>query len=356
MRKQRNSGFELLRIVAMVLIVAHHLALHGTGVPKERPFLQDIPMLNNILNNLYLQGGKLGCSIFIALTGYFGIEKENDWKHLIPIEIAAITYCVGVFAFNWIMGFSAFSLRALVKCLFPITFVQYWFLTTYFVVYLLSPFMNQGLSQLTQEQYKRFLEIVVMLFFLVPLINKLAIGEYYDLYRGYTWNSMIWLSIYYCVGGYLRKFGIPNKKYIAYSGLLYGAILLVRCLLWRLFPENQMAQMLSMYVFWDDSLLILLCTYWLILGFGALKLQCGWINTAASACLGVYLIHDNENIRYLLWQAVLKTRERFQSSAFWLWSLAAIVGIYIGCTCVELLRKCVEQWLEKNLKRIKSRT
>ena len=51
----RQSNIELLRIVAMVLIVAHHFAVHGGF---------DFPLANITVNRLWIQfiqiGGKIG--------------------------------------------------------------------------------------------------------------------------------------------------------------------------------------------------------------------------------------------------------------------------------------------------------
>jgi|688.fasta_scaffold20147_5 peptidoglycan/LPS O-acetylase OafA/YrhL len=65
MMKKRNPSLELLRIVSMILIVAHHYVVHG-GVYTST---------NNLMNELIVQfllyGGKLGVMIFIMITGYF---------------------------------------------------------------------------------------------------------------------------------------------------------------------------------------------------------------------------------------------------------------------------------------------
>lgn len=73
---QRNSSIELLRIIAMFMILAHHFIVHnGYDVLKlplgpERIFLQ-----------LVMQGGgKVGVVIFFSISAWFFLDKEQTIK------------------------------------------------------------------------------------------------------------------------------------------------------------------------------------------------------------------------------------------------------------------------------------
>jgi len=69
---ERDSNFELLRIVAMLMIIGHHLALYGA--PCDDPSY----ISPNILLCQFIQGGgKLGDNIFILITGYFSITTDK---------------------------------------------------------------------------------------------------------------------------------------------------------------------------------------------------------------------------------------------------------------------------------------
>ncbi|WP_419670297.1 acyltransferase family protein, partial [Bifidobacterium longum] len=71
--KGRNSSIELLRIIAMFMILMHHFVVHnGYDVLKlplgpERIFLQ-----------LVMQGGgKVGVVIFFSISAWFFLDKEQ---------------------------------------------------------------------------------------------------------------------------------------------------------------------------------------------------------------------------------------------------------------------------------------
>ena len=69
---KRDSNFELLRIICMVLIVIHHFSVHGgyfTETQGTLPF-------NATLIDLFAMGGRLGVNIFVLISGYFLINSK----------------------------------------------------------------------------------------------------------------------------------------------------------------------------------------------------------------------------------------------------------------------------------------
>ena len=68
----RQSNFELLRIVAMVMIVFHHFAVHG-GFNFDSTTLS-IP---RFWFNFIIMGGKTGVNIFVLISGYFLIQSKS---------------------------------------------------------------------------------------------------------------------------------------------------------------------------------------------------------------------------------------------------------------------------------------
>lgn len=72
----RNSSIELLRVIAMFMILAHHFIVHnGYDVLKlplgpERIFFQ-----------LVMQGGgKIGVVIFFSISAWFFLDREQTIK------------------------------------------------------------------------------------------------------------------------------------------------------------------------------------------------------------------------------------------------------------------------------------
>lgn len=73
---QRNSSIELLRIIAMFMILMHHFVVHNgydvlnLSLGPERIFLQ-----------LVMQGGgKVGVVIFFSISAWFFLDREQTIK------------------------------------------------------------------------------------------------------------------------------------------------------------------------------------------------------------------------------------------------------------------------------------
>lgn len=67
MEKKRNSSLDLLKIVAMILIIAHHYYVHGgfdaanvDNISKGRVFLEEVSMY-----------GSWCCDLFALITGFY---------------------------------------------------------------------------------------------------------------------------------------------------------------------------------------------------------------------------------------------------------------------------------------------
>lgn len=69
-KKTRDSNIELLRIIAMCLIIFHHMALN-TGIVDGYSINGN--MIFGIIGGI---GGKIGVVIFILITGYFSFTKS----------------------------------------------------------------------------------------------------------------------------------------------------------------------------------------------------------------------------------------------------------------------------------------
>ena len=93
---ERSSNIELLRIIAMMMIVAHHFVYYGVqqnynpNISGE--ILADGTMFNKIMSLSLLPGGVVGVAIFFLIAGYFGINSDSI--HLNKIVIPTCIYSI----------------------------------------------------------------------------------------------------------------------------------------------------------------------------------------------------------------------------------------------------------------------
>lgn len=162
--KLRDSQMELLRIVAMSMILIHHFVVHGS--PYSVRFMEE---------GLGWQNAFVfyGVNLFVLISGFYGIKVR--WRSFLSLLITLFLFAMVDFllkcGFGWYQhGFDASDLTGMVRVLIH-PFKKYWFISCYLVLYIFAPVINLGLKHATKAQLRT---IVVI-----------AMG--YCIYGGFSW-------------------------------------------------------------------------------------------------------------------------------------------------------------------------
>ena len=89
--EKRSSNIELLRIVAMLIILVHHFCVHGIlKVLDVSPFSLTVDNLTwqLVFVQLVGWGGNMCNGVFIVITGYFMLGKPVKYRKIIPLAVA----------------------------------------------------------------------------------------------------------------------------------------------------------------------------------------------------------------------------------------------------------------------------
>jgi hypothetical protein len=153
----------------------------------------------------------------------------------------------------------------------------------------------------------------------------------------------MWFCYIYLISGYIKKHGIKHFDNKLFSGCMsvvtyftiWGLIVLTYYLAGRypIFSGTELS--------WARicCLPILLCSitifYWIKnVDIGSKKI----INAVSKTTFGVYLIHDNGNLREYLWKNIIKTPEYFYSGFFFIHLICTVIIIYIICVMIDFGR------------------
>lgn len=188
--QNRNSSVELLRIVFMTMIVTIHAFGHGSGLNYDY-----IYSLGNEWNTAHHLGifslGKCGVTGFMFISGYYGIKLK--WKKLVSLAVMLGFYLV---CFSLIANQSMIStLRALVH-----PWDNWWFVSSYIVIVLLSPFINKGIEAIHQKQFRNI--VLALLFYEY-------VGQ--SLYTANSHDTVFLLTVF-LVARYVKKYLTPPRK------------------------------------------------------------------------------------------------------------------------------------------------
>lgn len=324
MREQRNSNIELLRFILMVTICILHMFMHGFGI-------------NNIghtesINYIHL----MTCVIlippvnsFMLISGFYGI-KFSIHKMLNFIIQASFYFwlCILLKYIIW----NSFNISELIH-IFPIATKAWWFLTEYFIIFLLSSIINNSLRQISQKQ---FLVILITLIF----IN--SFGLYIT--RNSLGSNLLSLLIIYLIGRYcaLYNITISRKKSIILwtsSTIALGLVIYLST-----YIDYRLARLLLHY---NNPLIILqaIGILYFFLSFTTKHYQPFIL--LGSHCFAIYLITERLGIKlYSAWSDIYNKN-----------IILAIICIFIvcfACIYIDIIQVKINQYLqEKILKKIK---
>lgn len=333
---KRQSNIELLRIIAMILIVAHHFALFGAF-----GFSETTVSINKLWIQFIQIGGKIGVNIFILISGYFLInEKSIKINKIIKFWLQIFTYSIIFFIIFIACGIKTYSTKELIYHMFPITYSLWWFASAYFVLYLLIPYVNKMLTSLNKLQYQKLIVLTTICWCIIPTIFR----------SNFQSNNLIWLIYMYTLAGYIRihiqNIKISNKKCIIIALAITTITLLTTVILDFIGLKIPTVGKYATYLYGMKKVNIVLISVFVFIGF--LKTDIKYnkvINTISGASFGVYLIHEHDYVRTFLWQDILSVY-KFSNSLFLIpYTIYVILIVFAICTLIELIRINI---LEKN--------
>ncbi len=332
MAKQRNPSFEILRVVAMFLIVVWHFLMHGVG-HKPVGVSADAASLFNLCS-MELAGclSKVSTNCYILITGYFLISTTKPKWPKIPKTWAPIFfYSVVIFALFFAFSDLTLGWSDLGKSLMPLYFDRYWFATRYVALVALAPFLAAPAQMLTRRMYLILLAVMAVINFDFLLGDDLS-GN----------NSLLWFVFLFYVGGYIRlhfDHDGPNhfgKAYFAAAAALAAIFLTHIFLHYSLWTAPMMVD------YHDNNGILFGVALLLFLWTARLKAP----NTAfvramvriAPLTFGVYLIHDNVYVRHALWNGWIDVHGAIHSWWFVPIFAASTVAIFIACIAIDAIR------------------
>ncbi len=341
-RKQRNSGIELLRIVAMILIIAHHFALH-TNWP-------DVGFTPNAYLIDALQSfGKVGVGIFFIISGYFLQKKtpSNIKQHIARILRPTYFYALLFLAIALIFGKIVFRIEIpmsseIMESLIPITSHSYWFIGSFILLELFSPIIKKATEALSNGE--------ILFLIAAYVIFGWEFGSFFY-FAANNYNPLITIPaflVYVLIGILIAR----TEKSISTRKLIIASISCIIALLLAPFiTRNLPLHYSNNSLFWiNDSPICMILSASLVLLFNRIKKSSKVINYIAGLTLGVYLIHDNFFVRYWLWKGgKLNVSSHIYDSGptFIVYAAIIILGLFIGCAVVEMIRKTASNFLAK---------
>lgn len=317
---ERNSCFELLRICCMMMIIAGHIIM------KHHAQFS----LSNVdwtLDMLLRGANAVAVNAFILISGYFGIHFK--WERLMRMDMQVVFYSVLLLLVSILLGWHTFNLQRDFLMFFPVLSKQYWFITCYVVLYLISPLLNRWSESMEKKEYKRILIVGAMIIYINFLVN----ANQFINDAGYGIVNFAYL---YMLGRYIRNH-YEDKRMAAYywRGYFLTVLLLFACqygLSWILGFE---------FTSWIsyNTIFVFVGAICLFMAFKNMTFTSRIVNYWAKPCLAVYLIH----LHPCIWSGFCSAIgvSDYHGKEFLLMIFVLPILIYVACASLEIVREKV---------------
>lgn len=355
----RMASIELLRSLAMLMVITlHYLDKGGILVPLTEK--QSIAGFCAWLLEAFCI---VAVNTYVLVSGYFLSDSGFKLRRLLNLVAQLLFYSIlvpAVLILTGILPMKELTLYHFLNYVFPVQMDHYWFATAYILMYLFAPVLSAGVKQLTQKQLKTVIVLLLIVFSLSKSILpfQLSIDNH-----GY---DVVWFLCLFLIAAYIRLYGIPglnqsNRGFLLYAGSCVGIFALAVCLAFFSSRLGKFEYFVSS-TFDYNHILCLLGAIGLFIGFLHWNMPEGklasLVRKIAPYTFGVYLLHENREIRYLWpqWLGIDRYGNGNWSIFHWLGSIFLVfaVGILIDFLR-SLLFRGVESLAQSLTKRIKGK-
>ena len=327
---QRNSSIELLRIIAMFMILMHHFVVHNGYDELNLPLGPERIFFQLVMAG----GGKVGVVIFFSISAWFFLDREqtikSNLKRVWIMERELLFWSLALMMFYLVFDRADLGPKLMVRSLVPLSTGIWWYATAYAIFLMLLPFLSKGLKVLSREYHLALAATVLVIWGLTSFIpGMIGINDgffgfiyLFILISAYKWymepftTRQVWLMI----GTGLGFFPLYTCASITLSLLGYD---------------------MGIYITGDWKLPVIMVGFGMFLLFDRVTFHNRTINRIAQSAFAVYLITDYAASRKLFWVKLFNLQDLYQQPFAILQILGILLTIYAICILIDFARQAL---------------
>lgn len=333
---QRQSNFELLRIVAMAVIVAHHYVVNSTVMDQ---FFAVGGCVNYLFLKLIGAWGKTAINPFVMISGLSVLTARRFLK----IFLEWMLYSFVVYGALLVFGFERCSLTRLFDLFFePFRYVDVGFTQSFVWFYLGIPFYNLIIKHTDRKRLWLLTGGLLSLFVLPITFFR----------NGAVFHHVFWYMTLYFVGACIRLYPLEwmgrNKVAVLllFGGIAVASGAIFGRIVYPCFITKALGVVASVHE--SSTLFAFVIGAAMFLTFKNMRI--GYlpvVNKVASCMFGVLCIHAaSDAMRVWLWRIICRVPDYAHASlgVLALHATCCIVSIIVVCCLIDLVR---QRWIEK---------
>lgn len=329
----RNSGIELLKIIAIILIVISHIVYTLKTVNpyiSYNGYVVDLSVATNdiwkFILAVFSYFGALGNSIFFICSAWFLLRSSKYNKQKWFFMLCEIWFVsMFIFVVMFIIRKGNISGEIFLSSIMPTTFASNWYLTCYLLFWPIHPLLNVIINKLDKQHLFRISASLFMIYVCFNFIKKDSF---------FPSTIILWITIYFVMAYiqlYLKDFADSAKYnfmllavgFVGWLGIAFVANYLglhISCL------SDKVLRWQTNY---NPFLIIIAIALFNLMR--KLNFTNKVINYISSLSLLVYIIHENivlrNYCRTALWNYVYKNYG-YSNILLWVFIIFLIVFIF----------------------------
>lgn len=319
----RQSNIELLRMLAMFLVLLVHADFFSIGMPSKTDIQTDT--LDSILR-IFFEALSIVCvNVFVLISGWFGIRP--NLKGISSFIFQCLFFLIGLYVVTLLIGTSTLSLKGIAGC-FAATKLN-WFIKAYLLLYILSPVLNAFIEHADR---KIFRNILIAFFAFTCTYGWIGAAEF--MMGGYTTLFFIGL---YLLARYIRIYQPKFARFNFSTDLMIYIFTSCFVTVASVIPPLLAGRNIQPWWNYIAPTTIIGAVY-LLLAFTKLKIQSKFVNWCGASCFAVFLLHTNPNTFWHFKDLFIYLYSKYNTLEFWGITFIILVAIFFLAILIDQIR------------------
>ncbi len=334
---QRESNIELLRIIAMLLVMVVHACFKSISAPTQQEIAA--APIDSFLRFFGESASIICVNVFVIISGWFGIKAKFSRISEFIFQV----WFFGTFMYLSLLLLGLTESEGVKGWIKMFIFSDHWFVKSYIILYLFSPVLNAFILHSSQRQLAWF------------IIGYYCIQTLYGFYfeqgwfaNGYSPLSFIGL---YMLARYIRLYPLYLTQFDKWKDFLVYLCLTIAISLIAFYLTRHDHSYWLMYAY--SSPLVILSAVYFFLFFSKLSFCNSFINWVAVSCFAAYLVHMDSHFFHPYYTDIIKhwflTVDRYT----FVGNVALLIGsIYTCAILIDKVRIVIWKCLLPGLRHI----
>lgn len=330
----RCANYELMGIIMMFFIIMGHVTMYSGK-------LDTLGTVDYYITNSIRSFCMMAVNVFVIRSGYFGINLK--WDKILRFDLRTCFYTWLGLVIGIAFGIHQINFMQDIKLLFPVITKQYWYITAYLALCILSPYINTFLKAADRKILRSLLVTGFFLFYVMATFCFVINAEQLVMDAGYGLINFVYL---YCLGYYIRNYYEDNKR----TGV-YLLIYVISCL-FVLLGNAGLSKILGFYfnsLISYNTIFVLLASVGVFLVFQNIHVPGNkLISKLAPKTLAVYIIHMNPVLSRFIFTDLLKVNA-YSGLQLIIAAIVLSTAIFLVAAVIDMVVDLILKPIEKVL-------